>query len=240
MKIIEKIIKKQASLRENPAITIALIGDSVTQGCFECFTNEKGDIDTVFDAESSYGSRLKQILNRIYPTVQFNLINAGISGDSAPGGLKRLDRDVLSYNPDLVIVGFALNDSTMGLEGISQYKQAMSEILDKITKQGAECIVLTPNAMNTEISCHLKEKTLIKFAERFKKIQLGGILDRYVETAKEVAENYGAKVCDVYARWKAMIEAGVNVTELLANKLNHPIREMHYLTATMLCDCMLK
>ena len=62
MKIIEKIIKKQTSLRENPAVTIALIGDSVTQGCFECYTDGKGDLQTVFDYASAYGTRLKEML----------------------------------------------------------------------------------------------------------------------------------------------------------------------------------
>ena len=238
MKIIEKITKKQAALSANPAITIALLGDSVTQGCFECYAD--GDnVETVFDTDSSYGSRLKSMLNLLYPRVQFNLINAGISGDSAQGGLKRLDRDVLSYHPDLVIVGFALNDSTTGLDGLEKYKKAMTEILTKIRAQGAECIVLTPNAMNLEVSCHLQDKPLVRFAKRFQQIQKDGVLDRYVEAAKEVATQTGATICDVYAKWQKMMDAGVDVTELLANKLNHPIREMHYLTAIMLCDCIL-
>ena len=179
------------------------------------------------------------MLQILYPTVSFNFINAGISGDSAKGGLRRLERDVLSYHPDLVIVGFALNDSTEGEKGLADYKQAMTEMLSRIRAQGAESIVLTPNAMNTTVSCHLKEKPLVKFAEKFRKIQTEGVLDLYADAAREVAAACGARVCDVYAQWKKMIDAGVNVTELLANKLNHPIRQMHYLTAMMLVECIL-
>ena len=241
MKIVEKIIKKQQNLSLNPAVTIALLGDSVTQGCFECYTKEDENIDTVFDADSSYGSRLKSMLNLLYPTVQFNFINAGISGDSAKGGLKRLERDVLSFHPDLVIVGFALNDAfCMGESGINEYKKTMAEILTKIAASGAESIVLTPNAMNTNVSCHLKEKPLLKLAKNMEKVQKSGVLESYAEAAKAVAAENGAVVCDVYSVWKSMIQAGVNVTELLANKLNHPVRQMHYLTAMMLCECILR
>ncbi len=240
MKILEKIQKKQQNLSLNPAVTVALLGDSVTQGCFECFVKEDGNVDTVFDTESSYGSKLKRLLNGLYPTVQFNLINAGISGDSAKGGLKRLERDVLSFHPDLVVVGFALNDAAlMGQNGVDDYKTTMNEILRRIAETGAESIVLTPNAMCTEISPHLTEKPLLKLAKNFAKLQNDGILDVYAEAAREVATQNGAVVCDVYAEWKKMIAAGVKVTDLLANYLNHPTRQMHDMTAMMLLKTIL-
>ena len=239
MKLLEKIVNKQKSLFANPAVTIAVFGDSVTQGCFECYLDEKDDIQTVFDAESCYGNRLKEMLNLLSPSVPIQLINAGISGDSAKGGVKRIERDVLAYHPDLVVVGFALNDSGAGVAGLAEYKANLSEIVRKIVSSGAECIVLTPNAMNTSVSPLIKEKTYLKLAERFMKAQKDGVLDRYVETAREVARESGALLCDVYAKWQAMIEAGVNVTDLLANKLNHPIRKMHYMTAMMLLDLII-
>ena len=44
----------------------------------------------------------------------------------------------------------------------------------------------------------------------------------------------GVPVCDCYAQWKTMHEAGVDTTELLANQLNHPTREMNWLFAVSL------
>ncbi len=41
-----------------------------------------------------------------------------------------------------------------------------------------------------------------------------------------------------YAKWCRLRECGVNTTELLSNKLNHPIREMHRLTAYSLDETM--
>ena len=36
-----------------------------------------------------------------------------------------------------------------------------------------------------------------------------------------------------------MAQIGINVTELLANKLNHPIREFHYYIAIKLLETIL-
>ena len=38
--------------------------------------------------------------------------------------------------------------------------------------------------------------------------------------------------------WKLMQEKGVDVTELLSNKLNHPTREMNWFTAYKLVETM--
>ena len=59
------------------------------------------------------------------------------------------------------------------------------------------------------------------------------------DAAKETAAAHGVTVCDCYAKWKAMAAAGVNVTELLANKVNHPIRELTGLFAYSLLETML-
>ena len=48
-----------------------------------------------------------------------------------------------------------------------------------------------------------------------------------------------APVCDCYAQWKQLKAAGVNTTELLSNKLNHPTREMNWLFAVSLLRSIL-
>lgn len=239
MRIKEKIAYKQNNLNSAEPVTIVCLGDSVTQGCFECYVKEPGVIETVFDYESSYSTRLRQMLNTLYPSVQFNIINSGISGDNACGGVNRLERDVLKYSPDLVVVGFALNDSSGGPDGLKRYKTSLETIISCVKDSGAECILLTPNMMNTEVSYQLKEKELIDAAKFFAIVQNNGGLDSYVETARAVAEVMDIPVCDVYAKWKKMAAAGVNITDMLANKLNHPIRPLHNMIATMLLDMLL-
>jgi hypothetical protein len=38
--------------------------------------------------------------------------------------------------------------------------------------------------------------------------------------------------------WEKMISGGVDTTELLSNKINHPIREIHYYMAIKLLETM--
>ena len=117
MKIVEKLKAKNTDILNSKPITIAFLGDSVTQGCFECYLTSETTLQTVFDYQNAYSTRLKEILNILYPSVQFNIINSGISGDGTTFGLERLERDIIAYNPDLCVVSFGLNDScTIPLE----------------------------------------------------------------------------------------------------------------------------
>ena len=238
MNIVEKIIKKQQNLKGVPSITIAFIGDSVTQGCFECYTTSETSLETVFDYKSAYSTRLKELLNLLYPKVQFNIINSGISGDNAASGLSRLQRDVISYNPDLCVVSFGLNDSCVNT--IEQYSNSLKGIFSQLKENDIETIFLTQNAMNTKTSCHLKDKLFKDLSVNFAKIQNEGKLKEYFSAAKKVALENNVKVCDLYPVWEKMIESGVDTTELLSNKLNHPIREFHYYIAIKLLEIILE
>lgn len=73
---------------------------------------------------------------------------------------------------------------------------------------------------------------------RTAQLQNGGTMDRYMQAAVAVAHACGASVCDCYAEWKRMSETR-DVTELLANRINHPIPEMHALFADALYGMIL-
>ena len=237
MKIHQLIKNKQDNLWDNKPITIAFLGDSVTQGCFECYLTSPSTLETVFDYKSAYSTRLKEILNLLFPKVQVNIINSGISGDCAMWGVKRLERDVLSYNPDLVIISYGLNDSGKGKEGICEYKNALEKIFKSLKDKDIDSIFLTQNYMNTHVSPHIKEELFIKLAKSFSEnIQNIGVLKEYFEVAKALCEEYNVAVCDLYSVWDKMHSLGVDTTELLANKLNHPIREWHYYIAIKLLE----
>ena len=236
MKITEKLkLKNQYIYAINP-ITIAFVGDSVTQGCFEIYKTGKESIETCFDYENSYSNKLKQIISLLYPKAQINIINSGISGDNSSNGLKRLERDILSYSPDLTIVCYGLNDCTVGLNGINNYSQNLKLIFQKLKNINSEVIFMTPNMMNTEISCHINDSFIKDLAKQFLEIQNGNILKSYIEEAKKIALKENIKICDCYEKWEKLYNAGVNTTNLLSNNLNHPIKDMHWLFAFSLFE----
>ena len=238
MKIIEKLSEKHNNMYGRESITVAFIGDSITQGCFECFFNESDGIETVYDYKSAFSTRFREILNILYPNVQINIINSGISGDAALGCLRRLERDVLRFSPDLVVINSGLNDCVMGgEEKLSVYRDALKSVFEKCKARGVECIMLTECMMCDGVSPHLlSDSRMVEYAERFAKLQNSGLVDKYFDVARSVAAEMNVPVCDQYAVFKALNKSGVNTTELLANKLNHPLREWHYYIAIKLIE----
>ncbi len=236
MKILEKFKKRAQDNVNSEPITIAFLGDSVTQGCFELYITPDGNMETVFDKESAYHRDLDKMLSVLYPTVPVTIINAGISGDRAPHGLERLERDVLRFQPDLTVVCFCLNDCTAGIDGLDVYKTALNGIFEKLQSAGSEIIFMTPNMMNTYISNEITDKSIRKAAQDCHYLQTTGIMDAYLDEAKNICKARSIKVCDCNAKWKTLAENGVDTTRLLANRINHPVREMNWLFAVSLLE----
>jgi len=240
MKIMELMQQKAKDNSGCRGVSIAFLGDSVTQGCFEIYKDQNDHIVPVFDKNSAYHMYVSQIFAMLYPSVPVNIINAGISGGSAPHGLARLERDVLQYNPDLTVVCFGLNDSGGGLEKLPQYEEALRNIFSELQKKDIEIIFMTPNMMNTRVSEHLQDANMRGIAENTVKRQLGGVMDAYMEAARKICKEMGIPVCDCYSKWKRLYENGVDITELLSNKINHPTREMNWMFAMDLVETMMK
>ncbi len=222
MKIAEKINFDMQKLIENGPITIVAFGDSVTHGAVA-----SGEINY----ETVYWNRLKKKINNFRNYVPVNVINAGIGGITAKGSIKRMDKQVLSHNPDLIIVCFGLNDVNCSLE---EYIESMEKIFDKGIKSGAEVIFMTPNMLNTSVA-EDTPKEYYDYAIKTSKMQNEGIMDLYIETAVKLAEKMGVKVCDCYKLWKKLSETQ-DITYLLANRINHPTKEMHELFAQSLYE----
>lgn len=239
MRIARKFAAKAADNWNAPAVTIAFLGDSVTQGCFEIYRKSPTAIETVFDKDNAYHNHLAKILNLLYPSVPVNIINAGISGGNAPHALERLERDVLSHSPDLTVVCFALNDSCSGEEGLDRYTDALKKIFIRLKEAGTEVIFMTPNMMCTGVSPHLTDDLSRQIAENCARVQNEGMLEKYLDAAKAVCAAEGVTVCDCYAKWKVLAASGADVTELLSNKINHPTREMNWMFAYSLVETML-
>lgn len=239
MKILEKIMAKQKDLFGAECVTIAFLGDSVTQGCFEVYPVTEG-LGVVFDEEHCYHNCLKKMFAYLYPEVPVNIIKAGISGSRADSGAERLERDVLRYHPDLVVVCFGLNDSGGGIENLENYKQSLGTIFSKLKEKNIDVIFMTPNMMNTRVSLKITDSRIRKVAEEKCRIQKEGIMDLYMEAARSVCREHGVLLCDCYKKWKQMEEMGVDTTEMLSNYINHPSREMSWLFAVSLFETIME
>ena len=222
MDIKEKINMDYEQLIKEGPITIVAFGDSVTHGAVG-----EGEINY----ETVYWNRLKNKIHNLRNFVPINVINAGIGGITAKRSLERMDRQVLAHNPDLIIVCFGLNDVN---EPLDEYLDSLKEIFRKGLDSGADVIFMTPNMLNTSVADDTSKKHY-NYAIKTAQMQNEGKMDLYMDSAVQLAEVMDVKVCDCYKEWKKLSETQ-NITYLLANRINHPTKEMHELFA----ECLFK
>ena len=211
---------------------IAFLGDSVTHGAFECIQGDSAGC--IFDMDAVYHERLRRMLLAVNPWLPVSIINAGVAGDNAIMGLARLERDVISHKPHICVVNFCLNDLS---ESVEEYVAALREIFTRLMAADIRPILLTPSMLNTYV-----HPDTIPMYRDFAAVTAGwhqsGVMDGYVEAAKTLAAELGVAVADAYAKWKALEAEGMDVTENLANYINHPSRELHQLFADALFETL--
>jgi len=100
---------------------IIAFGDSLTAG----YGAQPGE---------DYPSRLSRLIDK-------PVINAGVSGDTTDMALARIDADVLSRDPRIVIVGLGGNDFLRGVD-IATTERDLRTIIRKIHGAGAMVILL--------------------------------------------------------------------------------------------------
>jgi lysophospholipase L1-like esterase len=217
---------------------IVFFGDSVTEGCFELsFHNVEGVTDIIRDKKSVYHNILKERIEKEHPELNIEYVNAGISGNSTVDALKRIEQDVIAQNPDVAVVCFGLND-VAGMS-LDEYVSNMEQIFGTLKEHGIQVIYMTPNMYNTYVHGDVLPNHA-DMAAVLARVQNENRPDLYYAEAMKKAEEYGCVVVDAYGAWKKLSEYGVDVTELLSNRLNHPIRAMHRLFADLLYEEVVK
>jgi lysophospholipase L1-like esterase len=112
-----------AKLGQGKQVTVVVLGDSNTELTF----HTRGHLN--------WSGLLQEALYEKYGPNRVILVNAGCSGEGAAGGLKRLNRDVLRFSPDLVIVCYWDGDMT-----------ALRGIVEQLRSAGVpEVLLRTPN-----------------------------------------------------------------------------------------------
>lgn len=237
MDIINKLKEKQQNPNSAPCVTVAFLGDSITQGCFEIGRDAFGKLKTTNDYENVYHAKFKKIFDKLYPDAPISIINAGISGTTSWDALSRLERDVLVHKPDLCVVSFGANDAHAdGGTREEDFYNSLVEIAKKLKENGSEVIFMS-TAMNcTKISSEIKDEVFLKIAHSVREMQTGGTLKKFMQIMEKAAKDSGAVFCDCYSKWEKLYEAGVDIDNLISNNINHPDREMHSLFAISLAE----
>lgn len=121
--------------------TIAFLGDSITY-----YGNSRplGYIHLVMKGLESVG-------------VKATAIPAGVGGQKSDQLLERLDRDVLSRNPQWMTLSCGVNDvyhaHIPGRKGVSiaDYRRNVTEILDRCDAAGVKVLLMTPTMITEDL-----------------------------------------------------------------------------------------
>lgn len=186
-------------------MTIVALGDSLTSGWM---------------VARGYTEFLRDMLLIRFPKADVRLINSGIPGDTAPGGLYRLQQDALSYSPDLVLVQFALNDAFCG-SSLAEYRRAIEAIIERIRqKSSAEVLLLTSTlpADDSELD----------------------VVAPFYAVLKEIAREKGCGVALVDELWRAAIVAGTPHDSLVLYDRVHPSEAGYRLMAEAVMVCLME
>jgi acyl-CoA thioesterase-1 len=104
---------------------VAFLGDSISAGLH-------------LPADEAFPAVLqRQLAARALP---FQLLNAGVSGDTTAGGLRRVDW-ILKQTPALVVVELGANDGMRG-QPVALVEQNLRAIVAKIRERGAAVLLL--------------------------------------------------------------------------------------------------
>lgn len=119
-----KVIKK---IQAGEEVTVAYIGGSITQG-------------SSAGAQNCYARLTTDWLQQQFPNAKINYVNAGIGATGSFIGCSRVDKDVLSHNPDLVFVEFSVNDTT---EHTELNKESYAALLRRIWAYSTDPAIVT-------------------------------------------------------------------------------------------------
>src|SRR5215218_2595881 len=153
---------------------VAFLGDSITQGGW---SSANGYVKLVEAGLKANG-------------VDIEVIPAGIGGHKSNDMLKRLERDVLSKNPQWMTLSCGVNDVWHGAKGVplEDYKKNIREIVEKAAAANVKVVVLTATVIHENLDSPENQK-----------------LEAYNDFLRDLAKEKGLAVGDLNAMFQARL-----------------------------------
>ncbi|MDF9557592.1 SGNH/GDSL hydrolase family protein [Bacillus tropicus] len=144
--------------------TLVCFGDSITAD------------EVFFDGTSRLTPRLQRIFSN------WEVVNAGVPGDTTFDALNRIEEDVLSHKPDFITVFLGTNDAVSFSQGSLQaYKENLEKIVNHISS--GKVLLISPAPVDEERQHNRTNE----------------VLRQYADVVEEVAKETGSYFLNLYA-----------------------------------------
>lgn len=198
--ILTKTTQKLAN-KEN--LKIVFYGDSIVTGCnASSMANAKPNMP-FFD------EMVVNHLSEYYKTDKISIVNTAVGGWTTEQGLGEFIKRVVEKNPDFLVLGFGMNDATIGTTA-EQYGNRIVLMINNLRKQNPDAEVLLLTTMNAN-----PEAT--GFYGNYQKNQV-----ELSNTLKDIASAYeGVAVADINSMHNWLLERK-DYCDMTGNNVNHP------------------
>lgn len=212
----EKLAKSLAKLKSGEETTVLFYGDSITTGCNSSGTSQGGNVSP--HAES-FPRMICSYFEEKY-AANIDYYNTAVGGWTTEQGQDALEGNVIGYAPDLVIIGFGMNDM---LTTPGAYSLMIQDMLERIHSAlpDAEIVLVGSMVPNYESTWYGNQEL---FAA-----ELLALEEEYDFVA-------AANVTEMH---KALFSAGKRYCDVTGNNINHPNDFVARLYAQVILKTML-
>ncbi|MDF2873239.1 MAG: hypothetical protein K0R05_4814 [Anaerocolumna sp.] len=207
-----------SKLENKEAVNLLVYGDSISTGA-----NSSGYLK-VFPNKDSWPVAVTKNLEQYYGS-QINLLNKAVGGWTSENAIKNTESigwvdgkqikqpgikvtlsEMPDYKPDLVILGFGMNDATNGIDK-NTFKIYMSTIIENIRERNSQCEFILLGTMLANPMAANQSKDQIS----------------YYTVLKEIAESEeGIVTVNIGQMHQGMLDADKKYIDMTANNVNHP------------------
>ena len=152
-------------------------------------------------------------LKRLYPYAVVNVIVTAIGGEDSISGAARFERDVLSLNPDLLFIDYALNDRRQPLDAV---EAAWTKMILLAKSHQIPLVLVTPTGDSKANLSNPNDP-----------------LHQRCALIRRLAATHNTGLADVSAAWLAELAKGTP-QETLLSQHNHPNLRGHQIATAEL------
>ncbi|MBN2307931.1 MAG: SGNH/GDSL hydrolase family protein [Candidatus Hydrogenedentes bacterium] len=193
------LAKSREKLEAGGPFKILAYGDSITAG---------GDASSV---PLRFQQRYGRYLAERFPAARIEVENGATGGDSTVQGLARLEEKVLTREPDLVLLGFGMNDHNLHGVPPETFEENLLTLVAQIRERtGADIMLFSTFPPNPDWH-HSSHR-----------------MEVYAAATRRAAERGSCAYADVFSVWQKVLQRK-DVPSLLGNNINHPNDFGHWL-----------